>query len=84
MGLPENYYVELQAESCQKTLLGTVSKSISKIFQVMGEDRIEITIMKPAQDDSSFMNYLISEIKNAVNRYDVMSQRSSYVLEDRD
>ena len=70
MGLPEDYYVELQSESSQRTLPGTVKKPTSKLFQAMGEDRIEITIRKPVQDDSSFMNYLVAEIENAVDRYE--------------
>lgn len=67
MGLPEDYYVELQSSSAWN---GSFRKPTSKLFQAMGEDRIEITIRKPGQDDSSFMNYLVAEIENAVDRYE--------------
>lgn len=69
MGLPEDYYVELQSESSQKTLPGTTRTTTSKLFRAMVDDKIEITIRKPAEDDSSFMNYLVAEIENAVDRY---------------
>lgn len=69
MGLPEDYHVELQSESSQKTFPGTARTITNKHFRVMVDDKIEITIRKPIEDDSSFMNYLVAEIENAVDRY---------------
>lgn len=68
MGLPDDTQAFMTVEAFQETSLPK-SKSQSTIFVKRAKETINIEIDKPATDSSDFLNYLVEEISNAIDRY---------------
>lgn len=69
MPLPEDTTVFMTVEAYQENTIPK-QRSLSLLFTKMVQETITIEVNKPAVHSSDFLNYLVNEIENAVDRYE--------------